>query len=69
MIRIFLKNPSVIIHFLMPEGQFQRNPMNGFRGEFRSVDFGLENGPLIPSWVKQEPSLFAVYGILAARKE
>ena len=53
----------------MPEGQFQRNPMNGFRGEFRSVDFGLENGPLIPSWVKQEPSLFAVYGILAARKE
>ena len=53
----------------MSEGQIQRNPMNIFRREFQSVDSGPENGPLIPYWAKQEPSLFTVYGILTAHKE
>ena len=39
----------------MSEGQIQRNPMNIFRREFKSVDSGPENGPLIPYCAKQEP--------------
>ena len=53
----------------MSEGQIQTNTMNIFRREFKTVDSGPENGPLIPHWAKQEPPLFTVYGILTARKE